>query len=82
MRCNVCHATTAEGTVCAQCGYDSTQPGASDTAKVLVAREEFKQRTTAFAPTKRVTPRDKLVPWLGLALACVLLIFWLRTCLG
>jgi hypothetical protein len=81
MQCLVCHAATAEGTVCAQCGNDSAVSGANDPARVLAAREAFKQRTTAFSPNSRVTTRDKLVPWLGLAVALALFTFWVRSCM-
>jgi hypothetical protein len=82
MQCLVCHATTAEGTVCAQCGYDTATADARDPSRVLAAREAFKQRTTAYAPQTRVTQRDKLLPWLALGLALVLFVFWVRTCFG
>jgi hypothetical protein len=82
MQCLVCHATTADGTACAQCGYDTAASNARDPSRILAAREAFKQRTTAFAPHTRVTKRDKLIPWLGLALGLLLLVFWARTCLG
>jgi hypothetical protein len=80
MQCNVCHASTAQGTVCAQCGYDLGAPGAQEPARILAAREAFRQRTSAFSPGTRVTARDKLVPWLGLALGLALFVFWVRTC--
>lgn len=80
MQCHVCHATTAQGAVCAQCGYDSAAEGGSDPARILAAREAFKQRSTAFAPDTRVTRRDKLMPWLSLALGLALFVFWVRTC--
>jgi hypothetical protein len=82
MQCLVCHASTAEGTTCAQCGYDTAAAGARDPSRVLAAREAFKQRTTAFAPHTRVSSRDKLIPWLGLALGLVLFVVWVRTCFG
>jgi hypothetical protein len=81
MQCLVCHASTADGNVCAQCCYDSAAEGAREPARILAAREAFKQRTTAFAPHSRVSTRDKLIPWLGLVLGMLLLVFWVRTCL-
>jgi len=81
MNCLVCHATTADGTVCAQCGYDSAAAGASDQARIMSAREAFKARTTAYAPSSRVTRSDKLVPWLALAVGLALFVFWVRTCM-
>lgn len=81
MQCLVCHASTAEGTVCAQCGYDMSAPEARDPSRVLAARESFKQRSMQFAPGTRVTLRDKLVPWLGLLLGLALFVFWVRTCM-
>jgi methionyl-tRNA synthetase len=82
MECLVCHATTADGTVCAQCGYDSAALDAGEPARILSAREAFKQRSTAFAPQTRVKTRDKLVPWLALALGLGLFVLWARTCFG
>jgi hypothetical protein len=82
MQCLVCHATTAERTVCAQCGYDITATDARDPSRILAAREAFKQRAAAFAPHTRVSKRDKLIPWLALALGLALFVFWARTCSG
>jgi hypothetical protein len=78
--CLVCQASAAGAGPCPQCGYDSTAPGAKEPARVLAAREEFRARTLAYAPQSRVKLRDKLVPWAGLLLAVVLLLFWLRAC--
>jgi hypothetical protein len=80
--CLVCQATWPGGgsTACPQCGYDAAAPGAKDPARVLAARDEFRARTTAFAPQSRVRLRDRLVPWGGLALGLLLLVFWLRAC--
>jgi hypothetical protein len=78
--CLVCHATWTGGGNCPQCGYDAGAPGAKDPGRVLAARDEFRARTTAYAPDSRVTVRDKLVPWAGLALGLVLLLVWLKAC--
>jgi len=82
MRCDVCLASrpASAGSVCPQCGWDAAAPRARDTAAVLAAREEFKARTLAYAPDSRVTRRDKAVPWMGLALGAVLLLFVLAAC--
>lgn len=47
---------------------------------VLAARENFKNKTTAFAPGTRVTGLDTLKPWLGLGLGLLLFVFFVRTC--
>jgi hypothetical protein len=82
MKCLVCHATwpEAQQPTCPQCSYDPSAPGASETARVLAAREAFKHKTTAYAPQSRVTSRDKWKPWLALGLALLLFAFWVRTC--
>lgn len=84
MKCLVCYATWADPRqpTCPQCHYDSSAPGASDAARVLKAREAFKDSTTAYAPASRVTPLDKWKPWLALGLALLLFFFWVRTCFG
>jgi hypothetical protein len=66
--------------VCPQCGWDAASPQARDTTAVLAAREAFKARTLAYAPDRRVTRRDRAVPWLGLALGAVLFLFVLASC--
>jgi len=78
--CLVCQATWTGGGSCPQCGYDSAAPGARDPGRVLAARDEFRARTTAYAPGSRVTFRDKLVPWGGLVLGLVLFLFWVKAC--
>jgi hypothetical protein len=80
MNCLVCHASFAQGSGCPQCGYDQSQPGASDAAAVLAAREAFKAKVSAYAPGSRVTAKDKLRPWLALGLGLLLFVFWVRTC--
>lgn len=79
MRCLVCHAESPRAT-CPQCGYDASQPGARDPQRILAAREEFRARTLEYAPGSRVTLRDRLLPWAGLALGILLLLLWLRAC--
>ena len=82
MKCQVCLASwpPGAGTICPQCGWDAAGPLARDTRAVLAAREAFKARTTAYAPSGRVTVRDKLVPWLGLGLGIALLLVVLVAC--
>jgi hypothetical protein len=80
MKCLVCLAMTASGTVCAQCGYDQSAAGASDQARIMAARAAFQDKTLAYAPDSRVTAKDKRGPWLALGLAMVLLVFWVKTC--
>ncbi|MDB4988647.1 MAG: hypothetical protein JWN04_3825 [Myxococcaceae bacterium] len=80
MKCLVCHATSASGTVCPQCGFDQSAAGAADQARILSAREAFKDKTTAFAPDSRVTRKDKLVPWLALGVGLLLFVFWVKVC--
>lgn len=80
MTCLVCQASTPGAGPCAQCGYDATAPGAKDPNRVLAAREEFRARTLAYAPESRVKLRDKLLPWGGLVLGLLLLVFWLKAC--
>jgi hypothetical protein len=78
--CLVCQASAPGAGPCPQCGYDSAGPGAKDPARVLAAREEFRARTLAYAPQSRVRLRDKLLPWGGLLLGMLLLLFWLKAC--
>lgn len=80
MTCLVCQASTLGRQPCPQCGYNSAAPGAGDPARVLAAREEFRAKTLAYSPQTRVKLRDKLLPWGGLALGLLLLLFWLRAC--
>lgn len=80
MQCLVCHASSASGSRCPQCGYDQGAPGASDAQAVLAARDAFKAKTTAYEPHKRVTAADRRVPWLALGLGLLLFVFWVRTC--
>lgn len=80
MQCLVCHASSAAGPRCAQCGYDQSAPGAADTSAILAAREAFKAKSTAYEPHKRVTFMDKRGPWLALGLGLLLFVFWAKTC--
>jgi len=80
MKCLVCSASFPGSAVCPNCQYDHAAADARDPKAVLSAREEFKARTLAYAPGTRVTSRDRLNPWLGLALGIVLFLFWLKAC--
>ena len=80
MKCLVCFASFPGTGSCPNCNYDNAAPNAKDPKTIVAAREEFKARSLAYAPDTRVTPRDKLKPWLGLALGAVLFLFWLRAC--
>lgn len=82
MKCLVCLATfpDASGTTCPQCAYDHAATDARDTAKVHAARAAFKDKTAAYAPESRVTTWDRWGPWVGIAIALLLFVFWLRAC--
>jgi hypothetical protein len=55
-------------------------PEARDALRVAAARREFRDRSAAYAPERRVTPFDKAKPWLGVALGFLLFYAWLRAC--
>ena len=82
MKCLVCAATWDErsGGHCPQCGYDMTASGANDPAAVARAREEFRHRTTAYAPQTRVGRWDVARPWIGVGLGFLLFVVWMRAC--
>jgi hypothetical protein len=84
VKCLVCHTTWSDAgrPSCPQCGYDASQSGESEPARVLAARDAFKDKTTAFTPHTRVTALDKWKPWIALGLALLLFVFWVRTCFG
>jgi hypothetical protein len=82
MKCLVCLASwpDAQGARCPQCGYDHAAEGARDAARVHAARAAFQDKTTAYAPDSRVTTWDKWRPWVAVAIALALFVFWLRAC--
>ena len=80
MNCFVCIASFAGAGTCPNCAYDNSAPDAKDPRRIVTAREEFRARTLAHAPGTRVRARDRLGPWLGLALGLLLFVFWLRSC--
>ena len=80
MKCSVCSASFPGGAVCPNCRYDHSPADAADPKRILAAREEFRARTLAHAPDRRVTSLDRAKPWLGLLLGIVLFLFWLRAC--
>jgi hypothetical protein len=80
MKCLVCFASFPGAGTCPNCGYENAAPGAKDPQRIVRAREEFRARTLAHAPGPRVSAKDRLGPWLGLALGVLLFLFWLRSC--
>ncbi|MFN8058793.1 MAG: hypothetical protein U0Q12_06465 [Vicinamibacterales bacterium] len=83
MTCLVCHATfeaTPQEGRCPQCGYDANDPAARDVSTIMQARTAFRERTTAFNPSGRVSAWDVARPWVGLGLGALLFVFWLRAC--
>ena len=82
MKCLVCHATYTGKLVCPQCGYDMGKPDAANAANIVSAREEFRQKTLAYAPDTRVSFMDKLKPWLALAIGMFFFVFFVRTCVS
>jgi hypothetical protein len=81
MQCSVCFAQwQGDSPICPQCRYDHHAPGALETPRILKAREAFKDRALAYAPEKRVTLKDKALPWIGVAFGFLLFVLWLRAC--
>ena len=82
MKCLVCLVTfpEASGLGCPQCGYDHAAADARDPAKVQAARNRFRDKTTEYAPDKRLTRLDKLFPWVALVIGFVIFAFWARAC--
>jgi hypothetical protein len=83
MTCLVCTATwddRANRMICPQCGYDHKDPAARDPQRVQMARQSFRERTTAYAPDKRVTGWDRFKPWLAILLGIALFVGWLKAC--
>jgi len=80
MKCLVCFASSPGAGTCPNCGYENAAPDAKQPQRIVAAREEFRARTLAHAPGTRVSAKDRLGPWLGLALGLLLFLFWLRSC--
>jgi hypothetical protein len=80
MKCRVCFASFPGTGTCPNCAYDNATPDAQDPQRIVAARDEFRARTLQHAPGTRVSAKDRLGPWLGLALGLLLFLFWLRSC--
>jgi len=80
MKCLVCFASFPGTGTCPNCSYDNAAADAKDPQVIVMAREEFRARTLAYAPEARVTANDRLKPWLGLALGLALFLFWWGAC--
>ena len=82
MKCNVCQASwdEAASSLCPHCHYDAAAPDARDPSKLAAARNALRDKTTAYAPDKRVTRWDRLQPWAAVLLGAALFVFWLRAC--
>jgi hypothetical protein len=80
MKCLVCFASFPGAGTCPNCAYDNSAPDAKAAQRIVAARDEFRARTLAYAPEKRLSAKDRLGPWLGLALGLLLFLVWLRSC--
>jgi hypothetical protein len=82
MKCPVCFATwpDSKGSLCPQCQFDQSAPNAKDTSVILAARESFKDKASAYAPDKRVSTWDVVKPWVGVVIAFIIFMLWLRAC--
>ena len=82
MKCLVCQATwdDREGQTCTQCGYDHAAAEARNPQRIQIARDQFRDRSSAYDPESRVTGWDRARPWLAILLGAVLFIFMLKAC--
>jgi hypothetical protein len=80
MKCRVCFASFPGAGTCPNCAYDNAAPDAQAPQRIVAARDEFRARTLAYAPQTRLSAKDRLGPWLGLALGLLLFLVWLRSC--
>lgn len=82
MKCLVCQATwdDREGQTCSQCGYDHADPNARNPQRIQIARDQFRDRTSAYDPASRVTGWDKAKPWVAILLGIALLVIFFQAC--
>jgi hypothetical protein len=82
MKCLVCSASWPDdqGPSCPSCHHDHAAPHARELPALNAARAAFRDRTTAYAPDRRVSRWDRLRPWAGFVLGFVFFVLWLRAC--
>ncbi|HUS64591.1 MAG TPA: hypothetical protein VMZ28_08620 [Kofleriaceae bacterium] len=82
MKCLVCQATwdDREGQTCTQCGYDHAAAEARNPQRIQIARDQFRERASAYAPEDRVTGWDKAKPYVAILLGIALLLVFFKAC--
>ena len=82
MKCLVCQATwdDREGQTCSQCGYDHAAPEARNPQRIQIARDQFRDRSSAYDPHSRVTGWDKAKPYVAILLGIALLVVFFGAC--